>query len=459
MMKEISPISLTIPPAEPNFLVSGAEGSIVNQLQQYGQYSGLFIGRLQKTTDQDTLGRVTRGEAGMISTSEIYEYVESRSNTSIADSSRLGVSVRTLRPSPKMTGNPIKAPARELPPIPPLEPISDESSNNGDEYYEDLEERDEEEEEEEEEEEDNEEEDTVIEINEAKEVMLHRVQQGSRAIRVKEMLRRGPTRAPVVPPPRSDSFNMIHNLSNSQGSELLDQDTIFESGLETCSETPLRIKGLSTVPFERGNVSGIGQSSVEKDRWPNERDGIWRKPVPTSADRPNSNSLLREASVEGATDSHRKSAACSPVANLRQYHSNYKTTNYSRLRAAKLHAQEVKFVPDAVNNLPGVDFVPSFSRTQSEETITSLRRRPIPETDESEYVESPASPNDGLRSWRNPVIHREDGLRSHPTTPQFATPTVQRAPAVPYWVKLGHPLPPLPPPPSSPAPTRRNTEE
>lgn len=61
MMKEISPISLTIPPAEPNFLVSGAEGCIVNQLQQYGQYSGVFIGRLQKTTDQDTLGE---GHAG-----------------------------------------------------------------------------------------------------------------------------------------------------------------------------------------------------------------------------------------------------------------------------------------------------------------------------------------------------------------------------------------------------------
>ena len=396
-------------------------------------------------------------EAGIISTSEIYEHVESSSNLSIADSSRFGVSVRTLRPSPKTTENSIKAPATELPPIPPLEPISDESSNNGDEYYEDLEERDEKDEEEEEEE-DNEEEDTVIEINEAKEVMLHRVQQGSRAIKIKEMLRRGPTRAPVVPPPRSDSFNMIHNLSNSQGSQLLDQDTIFESGLETCSENPLRIKGLSTVPFERGSVSGTGQSSVEKDKWPNERDGIWRKPVPTSADRPNSYSLHREASVEGAADSHRKSAACSPVANLRQYHSNYKTTSYSRLRAAKLHAQEVKFVPDAVNNLPSVYFVPSFSRTQSEET-TSLRRRPIPETDESEHVESPASPNHGLGSWRNPVIHREDGLRSHPTSPQFATPTVQRAPAVPYWVKLGHPLPPLPSSPSSPAPPRRNTEE
>ena len=71
MMKEISPISLTIPPAEPNFLVSGAEGSIVNQLQQYGQYLGVFIGRLQKTTVLDTLGE---GHAGGLVGSRNYKH-------------------------------------------------------------------------------------------------------------------------------------------------------------------------------------------------------------------------------------------------------------------------------------------------------------------------------------------------------------------------------------------------
>lgn len=406
-------------------------------------------------------------EAGIISTSEIYQHVEPSSNTSIADSSGFGGSVRTLRPSPKMIGNPIKVPAREPPPIPPLEPISDESSNNDDEYYEDMEEGDEEDEEDEGDEEDEEEgdeeddeENKVIEINEAKEVKLHRVQQGSRAIRIKEMLRRGPARAPVVPPPRSDSFNVIPNLSNSQGSQLLDQGTIFETGLETGFESPLRIKGLPAVPFEVGNISGFGQSSVEKDRWPNESGGVWRKPVPNSADGPNSYSLHRASSVQRPADSQGKSPACSPVAHSKQYHSHYKTIGYSRLGAANLHAQDVKIAPDGVNNLPGVDFVPWFSRTQSEEeNITSLRRRPIPETDESEHVESPASPYGGLGSWRNPVINREDGLRSHPTSPQFARPTVQRAPVVPFGVNLGRPLPPLPSPTSSPALTRKNTQE
>lgn len=382
----------------------------------------------------------------MISTSEIYQPVESRSYTSIADSSRLGGGVRTLCPSPKMIGNSIKPQARELPPIPPLEP------NNDDEYYEDVEEGDEEDEDEE-----GEEEDKVIEINEAKQVMLHRVQQGSRAIKIKEMLRRGPACAPVVPPPRSDSFNMIHNLSNSQGSQALDQDTIFESNLETGFDNPLRVKGVPVVPFEAGSVGGKEHSSVGRDRWSNESSGILRKPVPNSADGPNSYSLHRGASVQRNVDSHWKSPTCSPIAHSKQY---------PRLRAAKIHAQEVTIVPDADKNLPGADFFPKFSRTQSEpeETITSLRRRPILETDESEHVESPANPNDGLGSWHNPVIHREDGLRSHPTSPQFATPTVQRAPAVPLWVKLGRPLPPLPSPPlpsptSSPALTGRTPQE
>lgn len=332
----------------------------------------------------------------------------------------------------------MKAPARVLLPIPPLEPIS---SNNDDEHYEDMEEGDEEVEEEEEEEE----EDKVIEINEARKVMLHRVQQGSRAIRIKEMLRRGPVHAPVVPPPRSDSFNMIHTLSNPQGSQPLDQDTIFEIGLESGLENPLRIKGLSAAPSEAGNVSSVGKSSVEKGRWPNERGGIWRKPVPNSTDGPNSYFLDGAASVQRTADGGGKSPSCSPVAHPKQYASHYKTIGYSRLRAAKVEAQEVKFVPDAVQNyVPGVDFVPSFPRTESEETITSLRRRAIPETDESEHVELPVRPNDKLGSRCNPAIHREDGLRSHPTSAQFATSTAQRAATVPVWVKLGRPLPPLP---------------
>lgn len=383
----------------------------------------------------------------MISTSEIYQHIDSRPNTCITDSSRLGGSVRTLLTSPKMIRNSIKAPAREPPPLPP------------DEYYEDMEEGGKEEEEDEEDEEDEEEveeEDKVIEINEAKEVILYRVQQGSGAIRVKEMLRPDLTRAPVVPPPRSDSFNIIHNLSNSQRSQLLDHDSIFESGFEN----PLHINGLAAVLFEAGNDSGTGQSSVErenllhspaicqmagqssveKDRWPNERGGSGRKPVLNSADGPSSYSLHRAASVQITADSHGKSPSCSPVAHSKQYHSHYKTTGYSRLRAAKLYTQDFKVVPDAVNNLPEEDFVPRFSRTQYE-TITSSRRIPIPETDEADHIEPPASPNDGLGRWRNPVIHREDGLRSHPTSPLFATPAGQRAPAVPFWVKLGHPLP------------------
>lgn len=70
MKKEISPISQTIPPAVPNFLVSGAEGSMFNQLQLYGQYLGVFIGRLQETTDHDTLGE---GPAGGLVGSRNYK--------------------------------------------------------------------------------------------------------------------------------------------------------------------------------------------------------------------------------------------------------------------------------------------------------------------------------------------------------------------------------------------------
>lgn len=349
-----------------------------------------------------------------------------------------------------MIGNPVKAPARGPPPIPPLAPISDESSNNDDEYYEDMEEGDEEEEEEEEK--DEEEEDKVIEINEAREVMLHRVQQGSRAIRIKEMLRRGPVRAPVVPPRRSDSFNLIHSPSTPQGSQLLDQDSSFEN--------PLRIKGLSAVPFGAGNVSSVGKSSVEKGRWPNERGGIWRKPVPNSADGPNSYFLHGAASGQRTADRHGESAACSPVVDSKQEGPDYKTIGYSRLRAAKVQAEEVTVVPDAINNyFSGVDLVPSLSRTESEETITSLRRRGIPETEESEHVEPRVNPNDDVGSWCNAMIHGEDGLRSHPTSPHFATPTAQRASTVPAWVKLGRPLPPLPSPTSSLALTRRNAQE
>ena len=347
----------------------------------------------------------------------------------------------------------MKAPARGPPPIPPLEPISDETFNNDDECYEDMEEGDEEEDE-------DEEDDKIIEINEAREVMLHRVQQGSRAIKIKEMIRRGAAGAPVMPSPPSDKFNPIHILSNPQGSQLLDQDTIFESGLESGFETPLRIKGLSSVPFEAGNISSVGKSSVEKGRWPNERGGILRKPVPNSADGPNSYFLHGAASVRRTADSHGESPACSPVAHSKQYRSDYKTIGYSRLKAAKAHAQEVKLMPDAVNNyLPGAELVPSLSRTESEETITGLRRRAIPETDVSEQVKPPANSNDDLGSWCNPVVHREDGLRSHPTSPQLATPTAQRAPTVPAWVKLGRPLPPLPKPASSLALKRRNTQE
>ena len=346
----------------------------------------------------------------------------------------------------------MKAPARGPPPVPPLEPISDETSNNDDEYYEDMEEGDEEEE--------DEEDDKVIEINEAREVMLHRVQQGSRAIRIREMIRHGAAGAPVIPSPPSDSFNPIHTLSNPQGSQLLDQDTIFESGLESGFENPLRIKGLSAVPFEAGNISIVGKSSVEKGRWPNERGGILRKPVLNSADGPNSYFLHGAASVRRTADSHGESPACPPVAHSKQYPSGYKTMGYYRLRAAKAHDQEVRLIPDAVNNcLPGAELVPSFSRTESEETITGLRRRAIPETDVSEQVKPPANPNDDLGSWCNPVVHREDGLRSHPTSPQLATPTAQRAPTVPVWVKLGRPLPPLPSPTSSVALKRRNTQE
>lgn len=339
----------------------------------------------------------------------------------------------------------MKAPVRVRPPIPPLEPIS---SNDDDEHYEDMEGGDEEVEEREaegegEEEEEEEEEDKVIEINEARKVMLHRVQQGSRAIRIMEMLRRGPVHAPVVPPPRSDSFNMIHTLSNPQGSQPLDQDIIFESGPESGLENPLCIKGLSAALLEERNVSSVGKSSVEKSRWPN--GGIWRKPVPNSADGPNSYFLNGAASVQRRADGGGESPLCSPIAHPKQYASPHKSIGYSRLRAAKVEAQEVNFVPDAVMNyVPGVDFVPSLSRTESEETITSLRQRVIPETDESEHVESPVRPNDKLGSWCNPAIHREDGLRSHPTSAQFATPPAQRAPTVPVWVKLSRPLPPLP---------------
>lgn len=364
-------------------------------------------------------------EARMISTSEIYHYVESRSNRPLADRSRLGGNVRTLRPSPKMIANPPKAPARVPLPIPPLEPISDKSSDNDDEHYEDMEDGDEEEE--------DEEENKVIEINEAREIIFHRVQQGSRAIRIKEMFRRGPARAPVVPPPRSDSLNMIHTLSNPQGSQPPDQDTNLESGLESGFENPLRIKGLSAVPFEAGSVSGVGKTSVEKGRWPNEWGAILRKPVPNLADGPNSYFLQGAASVVQRTaDRNGGSAACSAVAHSKQYPAHNKTIGYSRLRAAQVQAQEVKVV------------LPSFSRTESEETITSLRRRAIPETDESEHIEGSARRNDDDGSWCNPVIHREDGLRSHPTSPQIATPTAHRAPTVPNWVKLGRPLPPLP---------------
>lgn len=339
-----------------------------------------------------------------------------------------------------MIGNAVKVPARVPLPIPPLELIS---SNDDDEQYEDMEEGDEEEDEDEEEEE--EEDNKVIEINEARKVMLHRVQSGSRAIRIKEMLRCGPVLAPVVPPPRSDSFNMIHTLSNPQGPQSLDQDTYFESGLASGLENTLRIKGLSAAPFEAGNVGSIGKSSVEKSRWANERGEIWRKPVPNSADGPNSNFLNAAASVQRTAVGGGESSSCSPVAHPKKYASLHKTRGYSRLRAAKVEAQEVNFVPNAVmNHVPDVDFVPSFSRTESEDTITSLRRRAIPEADESEDVEPPIRSNDKLGSWYNPAIHREDGLRSHPTSAQFATLTAQRARTVPVWVKLGRPLPPLP---------------
>lgn len=284
-------------------------------------------------------------ESRIISTSEIYYYVESRSNKSIADSSRLGGNVRTLRLSPNMIGNPVKALARVPLPIPPLQPISDESYNNDDEHYEDMEDGDEKEGE-------DEEEDEVIEIKEAREVVLYRVQQGSRAIRIKEMLRPSPVRAPVVPPPRSDSFNMIHTLSNPQGSQPLDQDTIFESGLESGFENPLRIKGLPEVPFEAGNIGSVGKSSVGKGRWPNERGGIWRKPVPHSADGPNSYFLHGTTSVQGTADSGGERPSSSPVAHPKQYASDHKMIGYSRLRAAKVEAREARFVSDAVNNYP-----------------------------------------------------------------------------------------------------------
>lgn len=335
----------------------------------------------------------------------------------------------------------MKALARVTLPIPPLQPISDESSNNDDEHYEDMEDGDEKEEE-------DEEEDEIIEINQAREVMLHRVQQGSRAIRIKEMHRPSPVHASVVPPPRSDSFNMIHTLSNPQGSQPLDQDTIFESGLESCFENSLRIKGLPEVPSEAGNIRSVGKSSVEKGRWPNESGGIWRKPVTHSTDGPSSYFLHGITSVQRTAESGGERPSCSPVAHPKQYASDHKMIGYSRLRAAKVEAQEAKFVSDAVNNYPpGVELGPSFSRTESEETITSLRRRAIPEI---EHVQPLVNPNgDPIGSWCNPVIHREDGLKSHPTSPQFATPTAQRAPTVPVWVKLGRPLPPLPSPTSS----------
>lgn len=332
-----------------------------------------------------------------------------------------------------MKANAMKLPARIPLPIPPLELIS---SNEDNEQYEDMEEGDEEEEEEE---------DKVIEINEARKVMLHRVQQGSRAIRIKEIFRCGPVLAPVVPPPRSDSFTMIHTLSNPEGSQPLDQETIFESGLASSPENPLRIKRISAAPSEGGNVSSIGKSSVKNSNWANERGGIWRKPVPNSADGSNSYFPNGAASVQRTADSGGESSSCLPVAHPKQYASLHKTIGYSQLRAAKVEAQEVNFVSNAVMNyVPGVDFVPGFLRTDSEQTITSLRRRVIPEADESEHVEPRVRPNDKLGSWCNPVIHRENGLRSHPTSAQFATPTAQRARTVPVLVKLSRPLPPLP---------------
>lgn len=60
MTKEIYQIFLTIPLTEQQFLISAAERNIASQLQRYGQYSSVFIGKPQWMTGQKHGERVSR---------------------------------------------------------------------------------------------------------------------------------------------------------------------------------------------------------------------------------------------------------------------------------------------------------------------------------------------------------------------------------------------------------------
>ncbi len=333
----------------------------------------------------------------------------------LTDSPTLSSSVRTLHWSPNVIGSSVKVSASESPSRSRLQSVSDKASSS-----------------------DDDDDGEVIEIRKATEVMLHRVHQGSSDICIKEMPRLSPAHSSISLPPRSDSYNTIPDLSKTRAAQVLDQEIKFKTGIERALPHVPAVTDCAGVQPEADRV-GNGQvpSGSGTGIWPMDRMGSLRKRVPNSPDLLSSQSMHQMSLWPSAAETQGTVYNYSPAGHPSEFDGHNQTLGRSRPRADKMLVQENKAPTGAIASAH-VQSVSSQSgggrRGNRRQTLSADMRIRTP---------------DDLDSRRNPVLNRVNGLRSHPVA------TAQRA-ALPVWIKLTQPLPPLPR--SDSGPCKKNSQ-